>query len=215
MVDEYQQALTVFTRTPVLGRTKTRLARSLGEDAALAAHIELVEGCLSRLQLQADTRCVLSITETASMANQWAHQYQFELQYQTEGDLGTRMYHSLCRMLRGSVVAAVLVGTDCPAIDSRYVYQAFAALTQKDVVFGPAEDGGYGLVGVRACALPAACTLFEDIAWGGPDVMAISLERACQAQLSVSQLPVIWDIDTVTDWQRYRRMVDVSCKTSD
>ena len=208
MADDARQALAVFTRTPVIGKTKTRLAQSLGEAGALAAHIELAEGCLGRLQMPANTRCELWITEDAPIVVQWADQYHFDLRYQCEGDLGARMFHSLQQMLVTDVLAAVLVGTDCPAIDQDYVHQAFSALQNNDVVFGPAEDGGYGLVGIRSVAMPAALTLFQDIAWGSETVLAQSVARASQAQLSVAQLSVIWDVDELVDWQRYRTMQD-------
>jgi glycosyltransferase A (GT-A) superfamily protein (DUF2064 family) len=116
------------------------------------------------------------------------------------------MYHSLAQMLLANVSVAVLVGTDCPDIDRRYVQQAFRALQRNDVVFGPAEDGGYGLVGICQSAMPVAVTLFQDISWGSSTVLAQSLERAAEAQLSVVQLPVIWDVDEVADWRRYQRM---------
>ncbi len=206
VVDDIQQALAVFTRTPVLGKTKTRLAQSVGKAEALAAHIELVQGCLERLQLQTDARCELWVTDDAPIVAQWADRYDFDLRYQCEGDLGARMYHSLTQMLVADVSVAVLVGTDCPDIDRRYVQQAFRALQRNDVVFGPAEDGGYGLVGICRSAMPAAVTLFQDIAWGSSTVLAQSLERAAEAQLSVVQLPVIWDVDEVADWRRYQRM---------
>ncbi|CAE7460220.1 unnamed protein product [Symbiodinium pilosum] len=202
----WRQALAVFTRTPVMGKTKTRLAKSLGKAEALAAHIELVQGCLGRLQLQADARCELWVTDDAPIVAQWADRYHFDLRYQCEGDLGARMYHCLAQMFLADVSVAVLVGTDCPDIDGRYVRQAFRALQSNDVVFGPAEDGGYGLVGICHSAMPAAVTLFQDIAWGSSTVLAQSLERAAEAQLSVVQLPVIWDVDQVADWRRYQHI---------
>ncbi len=196
----------MFTRSPVLGKTKTRLAQSLGDTGALAAHIELVQGCLGRLQLQADTRCELWITDPGPIVDQWADQYHFTLRYQCEGDLGARMYHCLQELMVADVFAAVLVGTDCPTIDSDYVHRAFVALQNSDIVFGPAEDGGYGLVGLRRSALPAASNVFQKIAWGGSTVLAQSLERASALQLTVSQLPKIWDVDELTDWHRYQRL---------
>jgi uncharacterized protein len=206
VTDNHSQALAVFTRTPVAGKTKTRLAKSLGDVGALAAHVELVQGCLGRLQMQANTRCELWITDPAPIVAQWADQYHFTLRYQCEGDLGARMYHSLQKLMVVDVFAAVLVGSDCPAIDSHYVQEAFTALQHNDIVFGPAEDGGYGLVGVRRAALTAASAVFQDITWGAQAVLAQSLARAAAVGLSVAQLPVIWDVDELADWQRYQRL---------
>jgi len=203
---DYSRALAVFTRTPVLGKIKTRLARSLGDAGALAAHIELVQGCLGRLQLQADTRCELWITNSAPIVDRWADEYHFTLRYQREGDLGVRMYHCLQELMVADVFAAVLVGTDCPSIDSDYIQRAFIALQSSDMVFGPAEDGGYGLVGLSHSALPAASSVFQEIAWGGSTVLTQSLARAAAMQLTVAQLPMIWDVDELADWHRFQRL---------
>lgn len=206
MADRNVQGLAVFTRTPVLGKTKTRLAKTLGEAGALAAHVELVQGCLARLQMQGDTYCALWVTQDAPIVEQWSRQYQFDLRHQSDGDLGLRMYHALKSMFAGSVSVAVLVGTDCPDIDTGYVQQAFAALEHSDVVFGPAEDGGYGLVGIHRRAIQIALPLFQGIAWGSTQVMAQSLEQTTREGLSVSMLPVIWDVDTAADWRRYQQL---------
>ncbi|MCR9261240.1 MAG: TIGR04282 family arsenosugar biosynthesis glycosyltransferase [Pseudomonadaceae bacterium] len=204
MTDECSQALAVFTRTPLSGKTKTRLAKSLGDAQALAAHVELVQGCLGRLQLQADTRCELWVTDPAPIVTQWADQYQFTLQYQSQGDLGERMYHCLQQMMGSNVCAAVLVGTDCPSIDAEYVQEAFIALQNSDLVFGPAEDGGYGLVGLRRSALPVSAAVFQEIRWGSSTVLMQSLERAASSGLSIVKLPMIWDVDEIADWHRYQ-----------
>jgi glycosyltransferase A (GT-A) superfamily protein (DUF2064 family) len=94
----------------------------------------------------------------------------------------------------------VLIGSDCPDIDADYVMAAFDALAAVDVVIGPAEDGGYGLIGLGR----PAPELFEDMRWGDDQVLARTLERAERSGLSVVCLPEIYDVDRIEDWQRYR-----------
>jgi glycosyltransferase A (GT-A) superfamily protein (DUF2064 family) len=93
-----------------------------------------------------------------------------------------------------------LVGTDCPPIDATYVDAAFDALSGRDLVLGPAEDGGYGLIAMRSIAP----SLFKGISWGGPDVLAETLDAARGSDLDVALLGMIWDVDTPEDWHRYR-----------
>lgn len=195
-------ALAVFTRTPIVGQTKTRLATLLGNQGAMNAHIELVEGCLARLQMISEVECSLWVTEMSSLVETWSEVSGFTLCLQRGDDLGARMYNTLNYMLE-TAGAAVLMGTDCPDIDAKYVRSAFTALQTNDLVFAPAEDGGYGLVGMRDVARTAAQTVFEDISWGGSQVLAQSLAAAADIGLQVATLPTIWDVDTPADWQRY------------
>jgi glycosyltransferase A (GT-A) superfamily protein (DUF2064 family) len=94
---------------------------------------------------------------------------------------------------------AIIVGTDCPTLSSDYVRQAVRELAQHDLVLGPAEDGGYGLIGLRR-PVPE---LFTEMPWGSKAVTAETLTRARQQQLDVQLLSTLWDVDTEADWQRF------------
>ena len=109
------------------------------------------------------------------------------------------MAHALQDAL-GRVPLAIIVGTDCPTLNADYVVQAACALRQHDVVLGPAEDGGYGLVGLRR-PVPQ---LFEHMPWGSSSVAARTLARADQLGLTVQMLDPLWDVDTAADLQRFR-----------
>ena len=98
---------------------------------------------------------------------------------------------------------ALLIGTDCPDIDLAYVADGFAALTRTDLVIGPVEDGGYGLIGATRQVVDKLDGIFSGIAWSSPRVLAQTLERADARQISVSLLKTIWDVDTAEDWSRY------------
>jgi glycosyltransferase A (GT-A) superfamily protein (DUF2064 family) len=93
----------------------------------------------------------------------------------------------------------VVVGTDCPPVDATYVRRAAEALTDTDVVLGPALDGGYGLVATRQ-SMPQ---IFRDVPWGTDAVLRATLAQAARAGFSVRVLDSIWDVDSASDWNRY------------
>ena len=194
-----KQVLAVMARTPRAGQTKTRLQPSLGVEGAMAAHVELVQDTLARLERLPKVTTSLWVTEIDAVAQKWARSTQWPLRQQPDGDLGVRMHTILSQLLDEGASSVCLIGTDCPLIDAAYVDAAFSAISEVDVVIGPAEDGGYGLIGLKS----PAPELFSQMPWGESGVAALTLERAVQARLSVAQLPTIWDVDTPADWARY------------
>ena len=93
----------------------------------------------------------------------------------------------------------VLIGTDLPSLDLSYVETAFDALDLHEVVFGPAVDGGYGLIGVSG-SVPA---IFSEISWGGSSVLEETCKKLNELRCSYRFLPLIWDVDTPDDLPRY------------
>ena len=199
--EQVSARLCIFARAPELGRVKTRLADGIGAAPALAAHEEQVEGCLSRLASLAALRSTLWIAGSLPLAQPWATRWHLATAAQTGVDLGMRMANAIAISLRDADQALV-VGTDCPLLDADYVDAAIVALDAHDVVVGPAEDGGYVLIGMRRLHPE----LFADIAWGSSHVCPQTLARAGQLGLRVAQLPVLWDVDTLEDWQRYQAL---------
>ncbi len=191
--------LCIFARTPELGRVKQRLAADLGEQAALAAHEELLRRTITRTTGGDDYRVELWLTSLSVPLPDWLLDGPFSLHEQGQGDLGRRMQDVLTAALTHSS-RCVLIGSDCPDIDRAYVASAFAALARSDVVLGPAEDGGYGLVGVKA----PAPVLFAETQWGDAGVLDRALDRAAGAGQTVSLLAEIYDVDEPADWRRYR-----------
>ena len=202
MTDPTERRLCLFARTPRKGRVKRRLAADLGDAGALAAHEELLKGAIVRCFGSAHDRQELWLTEQKSLPD-WLIEAQavarFEIRAQSPGDLGERMWHVLRKGLSESRYC-ILFGSDCPDIDADYVTAAFEALTRSDVVIGPAEDGGYGLIGLSR-PLPE---LFLDMVWSDSGVLERTLERAAQADASVICLPQIYDVYWIADWRRYR-----------
>ncbi len=101
--------------------------------------------------------------------------------------------------------AAVIIGTDCPGLDARTLEEAFDSLHSHDVVLGPARDGGYYLIGLRA----SAPVLFQNMAWGTEVVLEETLRRAEAMGLTVHRLGVLDDVDVPADltvWRHYQAL---------
>lgn len=194
-------ALAIMARTPKLHATKTRLQAELGAAGALRAHIQLVEDTLGRLAGLQGVAVTVWVTELDDTVRGWGEQTGWPLCLQPQGDLGTRMHTILCSLFSRGADRACLIGTDCPQIDAAYLEAAWAALSTADVVIGPAEDGGYGLIGMQA----PQPELFVDVPWGSADVLSETLAHAQTAGLCVRRLATIWDVDTPADWRRYQR----------
>lgn len=200
--------LAIFARVPVRGQVKTRLEPLLGRDGAYAAHIELTEHTLRRLtRVQGCVTTLWLDGEPNAVALEWRDRFGVALAIQPAGDLGQRMMAALAGALAHGR-AGVVVGTDCPPIDAAYVRRAVALLSCHDSVFGPAEDGGYGLVGLAPNAFSAdaggrASELFCGVRWGGRHALSDTLTNAIRAQLRIALLPAIWDVDEPKDWLRH------------
>jgi uncharacterized protein len=123
---------------------------------------------------------------------------------QCEGDLGARMHHALrASLARG--MPALLVGTDCPGLDDRYLREAAAALATHDIVIGPAEDGGYVLIGLARDA-----DVFSNVRWSTGDVLPTTRARARALGMDIFELPRRFDIDTAQDLTRFERSTAAS-----
>jgi rSAM/selenodomain-associated transferase 1 len=159
--------LVLFVRAPQLGGGKRRLAREIGDVATVRFERLMIALLLRRLAQ--DKRWRLRIAVTPDKARRHARRWcrGVEAIGQGKGDLGIRMRRALAACPPGPVV---LVGGDIPALAARHVASAFRLLGDHDLVFGPAEDGGFWLVGARHPRhLPP---LFEQVRWSGPYALA-------------------------------------------
>ena len=205
----------VFARAPELGRVKTRLAATVGDAAALACYRELGRTVVDAVRHAdrstgaAPWRTVVAHTpaDAAPALAAWLDPHGaggLAYQPQADGDLGARMRGAVERAIADGAPRVVVVGTDCPDVDAAVVARALAALDGADVVLGPALDGGYYLVGVRAPADRACAALFEGVPWSAPDTLAVTLARLAAAGLAVAHLTALRDVDTAEDWAWWR-----------
>jgi rSAM/selenodomain-associated transferase 1 len=209
--------IAVFARAPVPGLVKTRLIPLLGVEGAAKAQRQMTLRTLRTAQQAAPGKVSLWIAGdiTHSFLQDCSRDFGAALHVQCDGDLGQRMADCLRRLLtRESKV--LLVGTDCPAFTPPVLRHAAAKLEQgTDLVFVPAEDGGYVLVGARQHAdgvVPAALeAAFRDVPWSTGDVMAITRQRLAalsrEAGPAWQELPALWDVDEPADYLRAQRAV--------
>jgi rSAM/selenodomain-associated transferase 1 len=120
---------------------------------------------------------------------------------QGEGHLGDRMLDALTRALK-THRAAIIVGADCPALTGRHIAEAAAMLAAHDAVLTPAEDGGYVLIGVTR----ADPRLFEDIEWGGDQVLARQRQNFSELGFRCHEMPTLWDVDRPEDLPRLKTL---------
>jgi len=202
----------VFARAPQPGQVKTRLASAIGNEQAAEVYsgwLETLVRQLSKARLAPLELWVCPDTEHP-LLQRLAEKQGVKLHVQPDGDLGRRMHqalrHSLARYRQ-----AVLIGSDCPVMTVDYVERALRALDQGiATVIGPAEDGGYVLLGLQQPD-PA---LFDNIPWSTDRVMSMTRRRLVAAgRRNWAELETLWDIDSLEDYQRWLNYSDCEVKT--
>jgi rSAM/selenodomain-associated transferase 1 len=192
------ERLLIFTRLPVAGQVKTRLIPALGAAGAAALHQRMAERTLATARSFARCRQTgLEVWYTGGnvrSAREWLGD-AVGYHRQPAGDLGQRMALTFAKSFATKARHVVLVGTDCPHLSEEILAQAFAALLLVDVVLGPAEDGGYYLVGLGQ----EQSWLFTDIAWGTGLVLEQTLAAIVRRGASYQLLPCLADVDRPDD----------------
>ena len=196
MHSELDQVLVIFTKVPLPGAVKTRLASVLSaEQAARLQSCFLVDEIRLAMTLP-DVEVVVAFTPAHAEAQLRAILPEpVRLLPQREGDLGKRMAQTFSHLFEAGRDLVVLIGSDLPTLPSSILAQAFAALAQADIVLGPSTDGGYYLIGMRRLH----ATLFDGVAWGTSLVLAQTAERIRTLGLRSASLPVWYDVDTPDD----------------
>jgi len=185
----------IFCKSPVLGKVKTRLIPEIGAGPALDLYKQMFERLMAGFLLH---HPVVELWVSPDKDHVFFEQYAEPRFQQTGADLGAKMSQALRDGLT-RYESVILVGTDLPLINMSYIDRAASSLRDHEVVLGPTEDGGYGLVGVKA---ETPC-MFSGIDWGTEKVLSQTCERLNKAGLGYSLLPLIWDVDRPKDLQRY------------
>ncbi len=196
-----REVVLVFQKNEVLGKVKTRLASVMGELRALEIYRHLVQSTYSVLEHVAVPVWVYFSDFIPEVINS-----PIEKSFLQEGqDLGERMAHAFARSFESGMDKVVLIGTDCPTLQSQHLNEAFEALSNSDLVLGPATDGGYYLIGMKR----RADYLFEGITWSTAQVLSQTLALASQRGLRTTLLSELSDVDTQEDWERYGGQIEV------
>jgi uncharacterized protein len=185
-----------FARYPEPGACKTRLIPAVGPDGAARIHKRLVELCIAAMR-GSGLRMELHITGASPSAfAEWLGP-DISFVEQGEGDLGARLLRAT------SPLPVILIGSDAPGLDAARLIEAAEALRHSPAVIGPAEDGGYYLLGLRE----ASPWLFTDMAWGTDTVFAETMARFAAHGVDPVPLESLSDVDRPEDLQRWPELV--------
>ena len=191
-----RRALVVIAKEPVPGAVKTRLAATLGDDAAArAAAAMLADTVAGMAEVDAEPWVCFAPPEAGTRIARLAP--GFGLLAQVEGDLGDRLAGCLAALVGGGADQVVIVGADTPHVPRATYDAAFTLLDRVDVVLGPAHDGGYYLVGAKT-VLPE---LFVGVPMGTDAVLEVTMRRAVRRRLRVGTVPTLRDLDQLEDLQ--------------
>ena len=181
--------LVVMAKQPVLGQVKTRLAASIGEEQALAVYerlLAITRNAIVRWKGEAEIHVAGSPEPCEHFAIPRATWHA-----QVGEDLGARMSTAFQQAFERGAERVVLMGSDLPAVTSELIQEAFVALGSHDAVLGPANDGGYYLVGLKA----SHTGLFRNMAWSTDAVFRETVIRLEASGCSFHLLPTYADID--------------------
>jgi len=198
----YHKQLGIFAREPRAGEVKTRLAEALSPASACELYRAFLRDLFSRLRKLSKLNMAVFYAggppeQLRALAPKHASMVE-----QADGTLGDRLAQSFCFLLdRGK--PAVIIGSDSPDIPVQYIKRAFVKLKHKDVVLGPAADGGYYLIGMRA---PDA-RVFENVRWSERTAFTDTLVAVERAKLSLATLPMWYDVDDEASLHILKSMV--------
>jgi len=188
--------LVLFTRYPEAGKAKTRLIPLLGAKGAADVHRRLTENSVKILLEAGDRGDVqVEIRTTGAQNAAFAHWLGNKINFveQCEGDLTARLLDAI------KPAPVLFFGSDTPELSARIVAQAIGALDENDVVIGPAEDGGYYLIGMRE----PQRELITGMEWSTEKVYSDTIERLTKLGLSYQALPMLSDCDRPEDVVRW------------
>ena len=193
-----RSCIVVFGREPVPGLVKTRLGRTVGPEVAAAIYRELLMWTVERASATGES-VMLSLATEASPA--WASRWEIPVETQPGGGLGNRMLETLVRRFREGFDRVLIIGSDCPGLCPHHLEAAIEALDHHRVVLGPAQDGGYWLIGQRA----PQTDCFSGVPWSSDRTLAATRKRLEELGLEWVELDRLDDVDTEADLERLLR----------
>ncbi len=179
-------------RNPQRGKTKTRIAAVLGDEAALQVYKTLLHKTHSITQT-IDARKYVFYADYINRNDLWDEE-NFLKELQHGNDLGEKMKHAFNDVFSKGFDEVIIIGSDCYDLTAAIISEAFAALSQAEVVIGPAKDGGYYLLGMNKYY-----DLFDDIQWSSAGVLRATQLKAHALKLSVHLVPLLNDVDEAAD----------------
>lgn len=182
--------LIVFVKNSILGNVKTRLAKIIGDVGAFKIYSELVDITEKASQkVNVDRHIYFS---DVIIPSKWTNDKKF---VQEGKDLGIKMQHAFQNGFDEGYENIILIGSDLPDISKEIIESGFEKLQNNDVIFGPAEDGGYYLIGLSKINT----SIFENKPWSQSELLTVTLDQLKEQQQSVGFIETLNDIDTFED----------------
>lgn len=193
-----KNALIVFTRNPELGQCKTRLAKTIGDEAALKIYTYLLKHtAMVSESIKADKYVYYS--EGIKKNDLWNDAF-FRKKLQYGSDLGSRMENAFSELFSLGYEKVLIIGSDLLDLNKHHIEYAFEALNQHDMVLGPSKDGGYYLLGMKSFHE----NIFKNKNWGTESVLKDTLKDL--ENIDVQLLEELNDIDTFEDMKHYKQL---------
>lgn len=183
----------VFTRNPELGKVKTRLAKTIGDASALHIYSFLLEHTEKTIRNINSDKAVY-YSEKIRDQDIWDHSI-YQKHQQKGADLGERMLHAFQNGFLKGYEKVLIVGSDLFDLKEKHIDEAFQKLEIRDVVIGPAEDGGYYLLGMKT----VHTEVFKNKVWGTSSVFKDTMKDL--QKFKIHQLEKLNDIDTFEDME--------------
>ena len=191
--------LMVFVRNPQLGAVKTRLAAKVGDELALEIYMELMRYTAEVTQKVLVDKKVL-YSKKIEENDVWG-KMNFSKELQTTGDLGQRMEKAFTTAFEQGYKKVLIVGSDLYKLKASHIEKALQQLDEKEVVIGPAQDGGYYLLGFKK-NIPA---LFLNKIWGTSNLLKETLNDL--KTKSIALMEPLNDIDDFEDLKKETKLL--------
>lgn len=189
-------ALLIFIKNVEKGKVKTRLAATVGEDRALRIYQALLDHT-QKVALALAVDRLLFYSDHIELDDNWSN-HSFQKFVQQGPDLGQRMLHAFQEAFKNHQ-KVVIIGSDCASLTPAIVHQAFEQLDHFPFVIGPATDGGYYLLGMKA----VEASLFLNMEWSTETVLSTTISRIQSLGKTYHLLPELSDIDFEEDWEQF------------
>lgn len=191
-----RNALIIIAKYPEKGAVKTRI-RGLSDEQRVELYTRLLEDTMVKLSMipGVDTYIAFAPFNT----EEYFSRFNVGLIPLSDGDLGQRMYQAFHDTFHRGYEKVSLAGADIPDLSDSVIIDSFKHLSDHDLVFGPAGDGGYYLVGMRKLIRE----VFQDVPWSSDRTLEISIKNAEQSGYSVGLITMLSDIDTYEDAQKH------------
>jgi uncharacterized protein len=206
-------ALAVMAKAPIPGSVKTRMVPPLTHEQAAELSRSLLLDQLDHLTELADVDLYVAFTPVeAKSLMEGVVPASFQCFHQRGDDLGERMYEVFAELWRRGHRNLILIGSDLPVVPLIFFRDAFKVLEREDrqLVFGPSEDGGYYLVGMNQ----PTPEIFDGMSWSHDQVLAQTTEKVARLGIDFGLLPGWFDLDTIKDLERLRAKADPAIRAA-